>query len=67
MNWHKAGLRCSCIALALVCIVLTARLGAEAAVGLVGSTPGRTVSGAGIGITAALSLWMAKLAGPWRI
>jgi hypothetical protein len=67
MKWRKVVLRCSCVVLALVCIILTARLGAETAVGLVGSTPGRTASGAAIGITAALSIWMAKLAGPWRI
>ncbi len=67
MTWRNVGLRCSCIVLGLVCVVLTARLGAEAAVGLAGSTSGRAASGAAIGITAALSIWMAKIAGPWRI
>jgi hypothetical protein len=64
---RKIGLRCCCLLLALTSVILIAKLGAQAAVGYGGSTPDLSASIAGILSTAALSIWMSKRAGPWRI
>ncbi len=66
MKARTIGLRAACILFGLVGLVLIARLWARSEIVIGGTHLGRIPSSFLIAASGGLSIWLSKLAGPWR-
>ena len=65
MNSRTAGLRVSSVIFGLISLSHIVRLGAQVGIVIGGYHLGQIPSFIAIAITGGLSIWLAKLAGPW--
>ena len=65
MKSRTVGLRVSCLIFALICLAHVARLGTRTDVIVAGHHFGSNWSVVAVVISGVLSIWLAKLSGPW--